>query len=128
MKKILLEINIDFESPIPVYEQLKKKIKQAIAKRIILQGEDLPSIREMASYLKINPNTVARSYRELVQEGIIKGRAGKGFWLERIKNLQKNQVDFIREEFLEFLEKAVKMGFSAEEIEKLVNEFLLEKK
>lgn len=121
-------MNIDFASPIPVYEQLKKKIKQAVAKRIILQGEDLPSIREMASYLKINPNTVARSYRELVQEGIIKGRAGKGFWLERIKNLEKNQVDFIREEFLEFLEKAVKMGFSAEEIEKLVSEFLSEKK
>ena len=56
MKKILTELTVDFASPVPVYEQIKKKIKHAIAKKIIQTQEPLPSIRELASFLKIIEN------------------------------------------------------------------------
>ena len=128
MKKIFTELSVDFASPVPVYEQIKKKIKHAIAKKVILQQEALPSIRELASFLKINPNTVARSYRELSQEGVIGGRAGKGFWVEESEVPEKEKINLIKEEFLEFLEKAVAMGLSSEKIKELVDDFFGSKK
>ena len=78
---------VDFASPLPVYEQIKKNIKQAIARNIIQENQALPSIRDLAQFLKINPNTVARAYRDLTQEKIINGRAGVGFWVEKSEQM-----------------------------------------
>lgn len=126
MKNTLLgELNVDFASPTPVYEQISRKIKHAIAKGMISVNEALPSIREMAGYLQINPNTVARAYRELSNEGIINGRAGKGYWVEKIENLDREKENFLREEFLELLEKAVEIGLSPDSIKKLVDDFFV---
>ena len=126
MKKIILtEIEIDFASPVPVYEQINRKIKHAIAKKIILENEPLPSIRELASFLKINPNTVARAYRELSQENIIDGRAGKGFWIKKTGELKQEKASILKEEFLKFMENAVEMGFSQEHLRNLIIGFFL---
>ena len=121
---ILQELNIDFASPVPVYEQLKRKLKHAIAKKTLKANDPLPSIRELASFLKINPNTVARAYRELSQESIIGGRAGKGFWVEAGGHIDAEKVELLREDFLKFVEKAVDMGFSADELRDLVDDYL----
>ena len=68
MKNLFLaELTVDFDSTLPVYEPLKKNIKQAIARNIIQENQTLPSIRDLAAFLKINPNTVARAYRDLTQ-------------------------------------------------------------
>ncbi len=123
MKKLLQELTVDFASPVPVYEQIQRQVKHAIAKKIIGQKEPMPSIREMAAYLSINPNTVARAYRELQQSGIINGRAGKGYWVEDAIVPDEEKVEMIKQEFLQFLEKAVAMGISAEKIKELVDEF-----
>lgn len=112
----------------PVYEQVKKHIKQAIAKKILLEGQLLPSQRELASLLKINPNTIARSYRELVQEGIISGRTGKGYRVKSNPVMEEEKRKLLEETFLLFLEEAVGMGFSAKDIEEVVNKILKEKK
>lgn len=112
----------------PVYEQVKKHIKQAIAKKILLEDQLLPSQRELASMLKINPNTIARSYRELVQEGIISGRTGKGYRVKSNPAMEEDKRKLLEETFLLFLEEAVEMGFSAKDIEEVVNKILKEKK
>jgi len=125
---LLSELVIDFASPVPVYEQIKKKIKQAIARKIIKEDESLPSIRELATFLKINPNTVARAFRELSQENIIKGRAGKGFWVARTGDLQSESVKLIKEEFLKLLERAVEMGFSQQKLKDMILDFFTEEK
>lgn len=117
VKNLLLsELAIDFASPLPVYEQLKKNIKQAIARNLIEENQGLPSIRDLASFLKINPNTVARAYRELTQEKIINGRAGVGFWVEKTEQLDAKKIEMLREEFSTFTEKAIEMGFSRRQI------------
>lgn len=123
MKKLLQELSVDFASPVPVYEQIQRQIKHAIAKKVLVQQESMPSIREMAAYLSINPNTVARAYRELQQQGIISGRAGKGYWVETAVVPDEEKVEMIKQEFLRFLDKAVSMGLSAERIKELVDEF-----
>lgn len=125
-KELLLDINLDFASPVPVYEQIKKIIKYAIAKKTLTENELLPSIRELASFLKINPNTVARAYRELSQENIIGGRAGKGFWVTKIENLEEKKIELLKEEFLKFLEKAVSLGFTSDIIRNMIDCFFKE--
>ncbi len=119
-------MNVEFASPVPVYEQIKKKIKHAIAKNSLAVKAALPSIRELASFLKINPNTVARAYRELSQENIIDGRAGIGFWVKETGALEKEKETMIREEFLRLLEKAVELGVSQERLKGMVSEFFKE--
>lgn len=123
---ILTEMNVEFASPVPVYEQIKKKIKHAIAKNSLATNDALPSIRELASFLKINPNTVARAYRELSQENIIDGRAGIGFWVKETGALEEEKETMLREEFLKLLEKAVELGVSQDRLKGMVNEFFKE--
>jgi len=127
VKNLLLStLEIDFASPLPVYEQIKKNIKQAIARNLIEENQALPSIRDLASFLKINPNTVARAYRELTQEKIINGRAGVGFWVEHSEQLDLKKTDMLREEFSKFTEKAIEMGFSRQQIKDMLGSFFPE--
>ena len=127
MKNLLLtELTVDFASPLPVYEQLKKNIKQAIARNIIQENQTLPSIRDLAAFLKINPNTVARAYRDLTQEKIISGRAGVGFWVEKSEQLDLKKSEMLREEFMKFTEKAIEMGFSRQQIRAMLSSFFPE--
>jgi len=125
---LLSELHIEFASPVPVYEQIKKQVKHAIAKRILVENQPLPSIREMATFLKINPNTVARAYRELFQENVVDGRSGKGFWVKTADQLDQQKEAMVKEEFLKFLEKAVDMGFSQQRLKEVVLEFFSEGK
>jgi GntR family transcriptional regulator len=119
-------LSVDFASPVPVYEQIKKVIKYAIAKKALVEEEPLPSIRELAAFLKINPNTVARAYRELSQEGVTGGRAGKGFWVAKIEDAGEKKIELLKEEFLKFLEKAIAMGFAPDIIKNLIDDFFRE--
>jgi GntR family transcriptional regulator len=65
-------------SAVPVYVQLKEQVKHAVETGALRAGEQLPAIRRVAEDLVINPNTVARVYRELEQEGVIELRHGAG--------------------------------------------------
>jgi len=123
---LLTELAVDFASPPPVYEQIKKNIKQAIARNIIQENQVLPSIRDLAQFLKINPNTVARAYRDLTQEKIINGRAGVGFWIEQSEQFDLKKTEMLREEFLKFTEKAIEMGFSRQQIKTMLGGFFPE--
>jgi GntR family transcriptional regulator len=123
---LFTELSVDFASPLPVYEHLKKNIKHAIARNIILESQPLPSIRDLASFLKINPNTVARAYRDLTQEKVINGRAGVGFWVEKTEQLDLEKNDMLREEFMKFTEKAIEMGFSRQQIKAMLGNFFPE--
>jgi GntR family transcriptional regulator len=123
---LLADLNVDFASAVPVYDQIKRSIKQAIARNLLAEKHPLPSIRELATFLRVNPNTVARAYRDLVQEGIINGRAGIGFWLERGTPPDHEKGELVRQEFLRFVERATEMGFSREAIETLVRDFFAE--
>ena len=69
---------IDTSSFIPIYEQVKREVKNRILRGTLKSKETLPPIRELAETLMINPNTVARAYREVEQEGFITTRMGKG--------------------------------------------------
>ncbi|HHW99476.1 MAG TPA: GntR family transcriptional regulator, partial [Firmicutes bacterium] len=69
---------LDHRSPIPIYVQLQNQVKQAIAGGVLAPGEQLPSVRELAGRLAVNPNTIARAYQELEREGLIETLRGRG--------------------------------------------------
>jgi GntR family transcriptional regulator len=70
-------IKVDTSSFVPIYEQIKKEFKKEIFREDLKPNDPLPSIRDLATELLINPNTVARAYRELEMEGFIYTRKGK---------------------------------------------------
>ena len=84
-------------SGVPLYLQLIEQVKHAIETGAIRAGEQLPSVRQMGENLVINPNTVARAYRELEHEGIIELKHGSGAFIResivpRAKLMQKAQT------------------------------------
>ena len=71
-------IQIDFRDPRPIYEQVRDGLRTLIVSGALASGEKLPSVRELASRLAINPNTIQRAYRALEQEGYVYSVPGKG--------------------------------------------------
>jgi len=69
---------INYRDPRPVYEQIMAELRRMIISGVIAPDERLPSVRELAGQLAINPNTIQRAYRELEQSGYIYSVAGKG--------------------------------------------------
>jgi len=70
--------SIDPQNGIPIFEQVCRQVKFAIAQGAYRSGEMLPSVREMAQKMAVNPNTVSRSYRDLQREDIIEAVRGTG--------------------------------------------------
>ncbi len=71
-------IKVDTKSAVPIYSQIIEQIKYSIASKSLKSGDKLPSIRELAGQLVINPNTVIKAYTELEREGIIATKKGQG--------------------------------------------------
>jgi GntR family transcriptional regulator len=73
-----MRLNIDPDSGVPVYLQIAHGIKRSIAMGSLREGEQVPSVREVAEVLTVNPNTVAKAYQLLERDGIVVSRKGVG--------------------------------------------------
>lgn len=71
-------ISLDASSPMPIYGQLVEQIKWLVSSGQLKPGEQLPTVRQLAVELRINPNTVSRAYGELEREGVIATQQGRG--------------------------------------------------
>ena len=71
-------IHLDYRDARPIYAQITEQFKRQIQAGVLQAGEKLPSVRELAGSLAINPNTIQRAYRELEQQGWILSVSGKG--------------------------------------------------
>jgi len=79
-----MQFQINHASARPVYQQIIDQVKLDIALGRLVEGDRLPTVRELAVSLAINPNTIAKAYRQLEQEGIITTRAGAGAFVAGI--------------------------------------------
>lgn len=114
---------MNFDTSIPIYLQVGNDLKGKIASGRILPGEKLPSGRELAQQYQINPNTAARVYQVLEQEGICETRRGLGtFVVEEIGMQQKVREEMARDLARSFLERMRALGLSCEEIGKILKE------
>ena len=78
------QLVVDDVSPVPVYAQLCEQLLAAVARGTLRRGEQLPSVRDVAASLGINPNTVNRAYVELEREGVIETRRGRGTFVAAV--------------------------------------------
>ena len=88
-------IEINYRDSRPIYEQIKDGLRRLLVTGAIGKDEKLPSVREMASSMSINPNTIQRAYRELESEGYIYSVPGKGSFAagnEEIDEKHKNEL------------------------------------
>ena len=69
---------LDYDSGVPIYRQVCEAVRAAVVTGLLTADEQLPTIHELAQRLDINPNTVARAYRELEKDGFITGVRGRG--------------------------------------------------
>ncbi len=105
-----LGISIAPASDIPIFRQLLMQIHREVALGRIKVGEQLPAVRVMAESLLINPNTVARAYQELIREGVLESRTGRGVFVvqrrqvfsdaERVRRLTESVEELCHEALL----------------------------
>ena len=79
-------VHLDYRDARPIYLQIMDGIREQIASGVLRSGEKLPSVREMAAALAINPNTIQRSYRQLEAEGWIATVPGKGCFVTALED------------------------------------------
>lgn len=72
---------VDPHSGVPMYLQLIEQVKRSVALGVLAPGEQLPTVKQLATNLTINPNTVARVYRELERDGVIETSPGRGSFI-----------------------------------------------
>jgi len=77
----MLHFQIDPHSGIPVYRQMMNQVKYYVAAGVLKTGDQLPSIRELARAVAVNPTTVVKAYNELHHEGVIEMKHGKGVFI-----------------------------------------------
>ena len=88
-------ISVNYRDPRPIYEQIMDKVRRLVISGAMVPEEKLPSVRELASQLAINPNTIQRAYRELESQGWIYSVSGKGSFIA-----QRGEVDESRKRTL----------------------------
>lgn len=117
---------LDLQSGVPVYRQIIDQVHAARASGRVGPGERLPTVRQLAVDLQVNPNTVVRAYRELELTGVLTTHQGTGTFLTD-KKVERNDAE--RERKLsqlvgEFVARAGREGFTVEDVQSRLKEFV----
>jgi GntR family transcriptional regulator len=119
-------LNIDLHSSEPIFEQIAFAVKEAVARGDLASGAQLPSVRELAHDLSVNPNTVVRAYELLTREGVVVRRQGAGCFITGRpsalsgKQRRRQLQDLVQR----MVTEAFHLGFDAEDVQKAVDQSL----
>lgn len=114
-------IQIDYRSQKAIYEQVRDELKKLIMRGVLRRDEKIPSVREIAGSLAINPNTVQRAYRELENEGFIYSVKGKGnFVSPREDAEQKERTEALLKTFSSAAAELLYLGVQKETLISLI--------
>ncbi len=112
-----LDLRIDYDRGVPVYRQIYEAVTASLASGVLARDEQLPTIHELAQRLSINPNTVARAYRDLDQDGFIVSHRGVGTFpaKERVASAA-DKDSALRSIFERAVADAARHGISASDV------------
>lgn len=116
-------VHIDSASRVPLYAQIVEQIKAQIAAGQLTPGNQLPTIRRLATDLRINFNTVVRAYRELERESLISTQRGRGTFVadspeeEALAKMRDEKMELI---IVTALEELFNLGYSRQEVERTI--------
>jgi len=114
------KLEIDFRSGEPIYTQIVNQIQQMVAEGELKQGDQLPTVRQLATDLRVNFNTVARAYRILDEAGLISTQQGRGTYIweqpdeKIVHRLRRQGLDDL---MLRALREMHRLGYDADEVE-----------
>jgi len=109
---------LDVQSGVPVYRQIIDQVTGGMASGVLKAGDQLPTVRQLAVDLAINPNTVVRAYSELEIRGVLETQQGTGTFISRQK-IKRDEVERQRrlnQLVSEFIARAGAMGFTVQEL------------
>ncbi len=120
-----MNFQLDLQSGVPVYRQIIDQVHAARASGAIGPGERLPTVRQLAVDLKVNPNTVVRAYRELELTGVLTTHQGTGTFLtnevvERSESEHRQKLDQL---VGEFVARAGREGFTVQDLQEALTQF-----
>lgn len=98
-------IQLNYRDSKPIYEQIKDGLRRLVVSGVMKKDEKLPSVRELATSLSINPNTIQKAYRELEQEGYIYTVAGKGSYAAERADVASGRNMELMKEFDEIVKE-----------------------
>lgn len=109
---------------VAIFEQIARQVKYAIANGALRAGDMVPSVRELATKLAVNPNTVARSYRDLQSDGFLEPVRGEGLRVTReaIERSQKHRTKLLNERIRLVVVEAKQSGITEDEFYAIVDE------
>jgi GntR family transcriptional regulator len=118
----MIEYHLDQRSGVATYLQIVQQTKEALRLGVLDVGDQLPTVREVVAALAINPNTVAKAYRELEREGLVVARQGRGTFVASTlasPSLEYHQI--LRRELEEWLRAAERAGLDEESVRALIS-------
>ncbi len=126
-----LNLQLDFRSGVPIYVQIVEEIQQSLAAGQLKPGDQLPTVRQLASDIRVNFNTVARAYRMLDDAGLISTQQGRGTYI--LETATTKLPDLLRQETLEdlvekSLSRILAQGYSLSDVEQKLQEKIAELK
>jgi GntR family transcriptional regulator len=121
---VRLHFQIDAHSGVPVYRQLMDQMKYYVASGTLVSGDQLPSIRELAQSLTLNPATIVKAYNELAHEQVIELRQGKGAFVAAQANLlsERERDRALRRIARQLAVEASQMGTDLDQALRIVEE------
>ena len=115
-------ITINYRDPRPIYEQIQTELRRLMLTGVLPTGSRLPSVRELAGQLAINPNTIQRAYRELEADGYILSVAGKGSFVAQVDQLAEQQKKQAADAFRAAAQKLRQLGLTQAQLAQLLTE------
>lgn len=111
---------LDLQSRVPIYEQMKKKIIELVMTGVLSIGEQLPSVRSLAREVGVNPNTVQKAYQELEREGIIVTIGGKGSFIAQFTEKENPLIQQAKNSLRTAAAQAYMSGIPLEDAQEVV--------
>jgi GntR family transcriptional regulator len=109
-------IAVDHTDPRPIYVQIMDEVRRAIARGTLAVDQPLPSVRQLARDLRINPNTVGQAYRELERLGVVEGRPGQGTFVAKARVNVTQQRELVRTVAARAVRDAHRYGIDPEDV------------
>lgn len=114
-------IQLNYKDPRPIYEQVKDGIRKLAYSGVLGPDDKLPSVREMAMKLAINPNTISRAYKELEQEGFIYTVTGRGTFINQEFDLNDSRKEELWQQFDKTVKELMGLSVAEEELIKRIS-------
>ena len=115
-------IVLDYQDRRPLYEQVEEKLRHLILNGALQPGSRMPSVRQLAMELSINPNTIQRAYMTLEQEGLIYPVKGKGNFISDVGEIRRISLNSYKTELKVLVEKGKNIGIREDELMSVIRE------